>query len=117
MSFKNLLLVSKEVEVQGVHLTLKKWSLGFSMRNSIVRASLFDNPTAAPSLDAIVDYLGAQVFEGVVSWDIKHEDGLPYALTLENCKAVVSLYTDFHLELFKAISEFNNSIPATSKKK
>lgn len=91
------------------------------MKNSITREGLFGDengkPPTPPTLEAIVEYLAGQVFEGLVSWDIKHEDGQPYPLTMDNCKNVVSLFTDFHLELFKAIGDFNNGIPADTKKK
>ena len=120
MTFSNLLLKTKKIEIQGVNVVIKKWSVGFTIRNGLVRQDLFGNEdikVPTPDLDKLYDYLAEQVFEGLVSWDIATEDNQPYELTVENVKNVIVRYRDFHDDLIKEISAFNSSVTEEAKKK
>ena len=120
MNFSNLFLKTKIVEVQGVSLTLKKWTYGFVIRNNLIRQQLFgdaENKVPVPTLDQIYDFYAEQVFEGLVSWDIRREeDQTPFELTKENVKLVIAKYADFHLETANAIAQFNSGVDEETKK-
>ncbi len=121
MSFKNLLVQHKDVSIQGVNLTLRKWRVGFSYPHELDRQALYgdeDNPPETkPTADQIRAYFVDEVFEAIVTWDLQDEEGKVLPVTRESVEQLALEYPEFFILLRKMAFDFNFGLDQETKKK
>lgn len=115
MDFSNLLKQTKDVDIHGIKVTIKKYSLGFSEWLSL---KTFEGREVKPLGNDKVQIKAGEkalalvspverLVEGVVVWDLKDDKGEVVKPTHAVVTELVKEYPEFAGTILEEIEEFN----------
>lgn len=126
MGFAGLVINQETANVMGVSCIVRKHSVAFRQYAQLLalegRVMEFDADgrplkiVDAGSLELYRKIVRATIVDGLVSWDLKRDDGTGVGLTDAVLIDLERDHSDFLTELFDRVEEFNRPLSASKKK-